>query len=163
MGRTTSSATGGTTRSVTGRTTGSVTGLTTRWTSSVTGAIALGSPGCSEPEAVAVVESESDVAVEAGGGGVADETVADREFEPEGRSPVRCRGSAEPFATCSAELVTDRTTSVGFGKRDPVRRPRLLPAEEPQHEQPADQQRHLQRTPPRRRARHAQSGIGQYG
>ncbi|MGI3199877.1 hypothetical protein ACRJ4W_17440 [Streptomyces sp. GLT-R25] len=134
-----------------------MTGLTTRWTSSVAGVIALGSRsrGCSEPEPVAVAvaeleavtEPESEGAVAADGGVVNDETLADPEF-----------------ATCSTELVTDRTTSVGFeAGATPSAARALLPAEEPQHEQPAHQQRHLQRTPLRRRARHAQSGIGQYG
>jgi hypothetical protein len=38
---------------------------------------------------------------------------------------------------------------------------RLLSAQEPEGEQPAHQQRHLQRTPGNRRAHHTQSGTGQ--
>jgi hypothetical protein len=37
---------------------------------------------------------------------------------------------------------------------------RLLPAEEAEREQPAHQQRDLQRTPPGRRTHHAQCGTG---
>ncbi|MEU9224681.1 hypothetical protein AB0D40_09960 [Streptomyces massasporeus] len=38
---------------------------------------------------------------------------------------------------------------------------RPLPAQQPDDQQPTDQQRHLERTPPGRCARRAQRGIGQ--
>ncbi|WP_431988834.1 pentapeptide repeat-containing protein [Streptomyces parvulus] len=44
--------------------------------------------------------------------------------------------------------------------RCPVGRLRPLPAEQSEQEQPAHQQRHVQGTPPGRRARHAQGGTG---
>ncbi|MFI9378613.1 pentapeptide repeat-containing protein [Streptomyces parvulus] len=45
-------------------------------------------------------------------------------------------------------------------ERCPVGRLRPLPAEQSEQEQPAHQQRHVQGTPPGRRARHAQGGTG---
>lgn len=42
-----------------------------------------------------------------------------------------------------------------------VRRSRPLPAQQPEHEQPGHQQRHLERTPPVRPAQHARGGTGQ--
>ncbi|MBR8643378.1 hypothetical protein KEF29_38580 [Streptomyces tuirus] len=62
------------------------------------------------------------------------------------------------------QLVADDPP--GRAARQPphtLHRERPLPAQQPDDEHPAHQQRHLERTPPRRRAQHARRGTGQGG